>query len=247
MGTGWAAVGADYSWVGPAGFSSAAQNPVVTVAGSYSLTVSNPACPGALSTAVTTVISNTVAPVMSTSLVAKSCPTCSATVSADSPGAVLSWVGPGNFAALGADAQVVADGEYTVTATAANGCWVSARLAVVHFVCPEVRMGRDSLALCSGVPVDSIAALVTFGSHASQTDSVRFVVFSSPQSGTAMYGGGGQVLGTVKPDGTNHAVLNKPSVNTANNTRGVSEPVHLCFGVSHARRSLLPAVVGDGA
>ena len=85
------------------------------------------------------------------------------------------------------------------------------------YACPELRADRDTVTLCPGVALDSIS---TMGTHLSQVDSVRFVVFSSPQSGTAMYGSGGQVLGTVKPDGTNHAVLNKPSVNTANKTAG---------------------------
>ena len=87
------------------------------------------------------------------------------------------------------------------------------------YACPELQNEKPSLSLCSGMSLDSIA---TNGIHLSQVDSVRFVVFSSPQSGSAMYGPGGTLLGTVFPDaGAGRAVLHNPVVNTTNNTGGV--------------------------
>ena len=106
----------------------------VSTAGPYSVTVTG--SNGCHTLVSTTVTSNTVTPVMTTTVVAKNCVNCAATVAATSPGAILSWTGPNNFAAIGQGAQVTAEGTYTVTATASNGCWVSASLAVVPFVCP---------------------------------------------------------------------------------------------------------------
>ena len=69
------------------------------------------------------------------------------------------------------------------------------------------------------VPGSSAGFNIYYGHSPQSVDSVRFVVFSGPV-GYGYVRWWGQVLGTVKPDGTNHAVLNKPSVNTANNTAG---------------------------
>ena len=106
----------------------------VSTAGPYSVTVTG--SNGCHTLVSTTVTSDTVTPVMTTTVVAKNCVNCAATVAATSPGATLSWVGPDNFTAIGPGVQVTAEGIYTVTATASNGCWVSANLAVVPFVCP---------------------------------------------------------------------------------------------------------------
>jgi hypothetical protein len=106
----------------------------VGTAGPYSVTVTG--SNGCNTLASTTVTSNTITPVMTTTVVAKSCVNCAATMLATSPGAILSWTGPNNFAIIGPEAQVTVDGTYVVTATASNGCRVSATLAVVPFVCP---------------------------------------------------------------------------------------------------------------
>jgi len=86
--------------------------------------------------------------------------------------------------------------------------------------CPELANEKDSISLCSGVVIDSI---MTTGSYLSQVDSVRFVLFSSPQSGTAMYANAGIELGTVKPElSTGRAVVHNPGIPTINTSSGVS-------------------------
>ena len=87
------------------------------------------------------------------------------------------------------------------------------------YTCPDLKNEQDNLSLCSGMPLDSI---VSTGTHLSRVDSVRFVVFSSPQSGTSMYGSGGTLLGIVLPNPiTGRAVLPKPAINTTNTTAGI--------------------------
>ena len=88
------------------------------------------------------------------------------------------------------------------------------------YSCPQLIAEKDTIQLCAGIAVDSIAA---DGKYLSRVDSVRFVVFSSPQSGTAMYGSGGTVLGTIEPDANNRAVLYHPSINTNNNLPGAKD------------------------
>ncbi|WP_338874741.1 SdrD B-like domain-containing protein [Spirosoma sp. SC4-14] len=82
------------------------------------------------------------------------------------------------------------------------------------YSCPALTTERDTIRLCAGATVDSVAAQ---GYYLSRADSVRFVLFSSPQSGTAMYENSGVVLGTVKPDASNRAVLYSPLINTTGN------------------------------
>ncbi|GAB3789728.1 hypothetical protein GCM10028818_58850 [Spirosoma horti] len=218
-GDGSPAAQASYSWIGPNGFTALIQNPVVSVAGTYTLTVSDPACPASFTTATAEVTSNTVVPPLSTSVVAKLCPTCTATISASAPGASLIWTGPNGFAAVGAQADVQLDGVYSVTATGSNGCFATAQVSVVPSFCPSLSNAVASVSLCSGSQLDS---LVSGSQYLSAGESVRFVSFSSPQSGTAMYGSGGVVLGTVLPNATTgRAVLLNPTLTTTNTTGGV--------------------------
>ncbi|MBN8826800.1 MULTISPECIES: SdrD B-like domain-containing protein [unclassified Spirosoma] len=87
------------------------------------------------------------------------------------------------------------------------------------YSCPQLKNEKDTIAVCTGAPIDSIAAV---GNYFSRVDSVRFVLFTTPQSGTAMYGNTGTVLGTIKPDANNRAVLHSPGINTANTTADIS-------------------------
>ncbi len=127
---------ATYAWRGPDRFSSSLPSPTVSVAGTYTLTVGDPACPGSFTSTTAVVTSDTVVPSLKASVVAKTCPGCVARVSAESPGAELSWTGPDSFTATGAGVDVVMEGTYSVTATASNGCRVTATLQVIPYICP---------------------------------------------------------------------------------------------------------------
>ena len=87
------------------------------------------------------------------------------------------------------------------------------------YSCPELSNEKDTLIACPNKPIDLISVK---GKYFSRLDSVRFVVFTALQSGTAMYGSGGEVLGTVKPDANNRVELPNPALNTNNNTSTVS-------------------------
>ena len=136
-GDGSKALNATYAWQGPNSFSSTQQNPVTNQPGIYTLIVSSTACPGNTTTVTAEVISNTVAPSVTTSVTPKTCPTCPATITANSdPNATYKWTGPNGYTATGPVQQVTATGTYTVTVTGVNGCTASADVIVTDFICP---------------------------------------------------------------------------------------------------------------
>ena len=103
------------------------------------------------------------------------------------------------------------------------------------FSCPILVPQKETINLCSDAKLD---AVVANGLHLAKTDQVQFVLFSSPQSGTAMYSGG-TVLGTVSASAVSasavsstalsalatttadpllQVILQNPAINTTNNT-----------------------------
>jgi len=131
--------GALYQWMGPNGFTSSLQNPIVNAPGAYLLTVTNPAN-GCTSTATATVTQDIAAPNASASAGATlTCTVLSSTVSANSttPGVTYSWSGPGGFTSALQSPSVNTPGTYTVTITSsANGCTSSAFATVQQNIVP---------------------------------------------------------------------------------------------------------------
>ncbi len=123
--------GISYSWSGPGGFTSTAQNPVRSpgVGGTYTVTVTSGANTSIAST--TAVVSSPTATATSNSPVAAGQP-----INLSASGGVgYNWSGPGGFTATTADATIPSaaagnSGTYTVTVTDANGCTAVASVAV---------------------------------------------------------------------------------------------------------------------
>ncbi|GAB3553584.1 hypothetical protein GCM10027577_37090 [Spirosoma fluminis] len=113
-----------YSWRGPDGFSTAEQNPVVSVAGTYTLTVTTLSCLGQQSSALAVVAADTVRPSLIALGSGLPCVNCASSLFAEAPEATLRWTGPGGFTSTVAEPEVSIPGTYTVTATGANGCQV---------------------------------------------------------------------------------------------------------------------------
>ena len=135
--------GAVYSWSGPNGFSSAAQSPYITAAGTYKLVVTAPA--GCKDSSNVEVVLNTYAPVGLTATVSQQL-TCYITSvslngSSTTPGVTFSWTGPNGFTAATAQAQVTAGGVYTLHATnTANGCSQTLPLTVSQNIAPPANV-----------------------------------------------------------------------------------------------------------
>jgi len=124
---------ATYSWTGPNGFSSNQQNPTVSAAGNYEVTVVEMNCTGS---ATATVMVDETVPQLQVSTSNLGCAKSTATVAASSTtaGLTFSWSGPDNFTANGASIEVSEPGQYLATGTdATNGCEVVG-IAIVNVV-----------------------------------------------------------------------------------------------------------------
>lgn len=112
----------EYTWIGPNGFTSTSQNPIVSVAGTYTLTGNDAACFRSYVTTTVTVVADTIPPGLTALGAAQTCVNCQARLAAEAGGASLQWTGPGGFTSTEASPLVTIPGSYRVTATGANGC-----------------------------------------------------------------------------------------------------------------------------
>lgn len=125
--------GAGFSWSGPNGFTSFSQNPSVSIAGTFTLTVTSPTG-GCTTTASVVVVQDTVQPDARTSVSGvMTCADPTITVSglSETPNVTYSWIGPGSFTSTDQVLNVTVAGGYTLMVTAENGC-TSTATAYVH-------------------------------------------------------------------------------------------------------------------
>jgi len=128
--------GSTYYWVGPGGFTSVNQNPIIpavsnTSSGSYTVVITNPSgCTSSVTTGA--VIKN--APDVTVSNTGPICINSELLFEATG-GAAYSWIGPNGFNSVQPNptlsyAQLPAEGTYTVTVSGTNGCTSSVTTAV---------------------------------------------------------------------------------------------------------------------
>ncbi|MCE3278130.1 MAG: hypothetical protein K0S44_321 [Bacteroidetes bacterium] len=156
--------GTQYSWNGPSGFSSTQQNPniissIVTMSGTYSVTVTDGN--GCSSSATTTVTVDQTPPVPTASAAASNiCEGQSISLSASSSGATsYSWTGPNGYNSSGqnpviTNASSIQSGTYSVTASA-TGCTSSA--ATVNITVntnPIAAASISGAVVCSGTAIN---------------------------------------------------------------------------------------------
>ncbi|MDP5171631.1 MAG: choice-of-anchor A family protein [Bacteroidia bacterium] len=125
-----AASGVTYSWSGPSGFTSGAQNPSVSAAGTYTLTVTTSGCSSSDQVVVT---SSTALPNASATGATITCASPSVQIfgSSTTPGVTYAWSGPSGFTSSTQSPMVTAAGTYTLTVTTtATGCSKTATAVV---------------------------------------------------------------------------------------------------------------------
>ena len=126
-------VGVTYSWAGPGAFTSLEQNPVVSVPGLYTLTVTNPST-GCTSTAQVEVEQDITGPGATAGVSGLlTCTVSSVSLQGSSPTAdvTYAWVGPGPFVSSEQNPVVSEPGLYTLTVTGtANGCTTTETIEV---------------------------------------------------------------------------------------------------------------------
>ncbi|HMN05989.1 MAG TPA: T9SS type A sorting domain-containing protein, partial [Flavobacteriales bacterium] len=153
-----------FSWTGPNGFTSTEQNPVVTEAGTYILTVTGEN--GCSSQATATVELDNEAPGAQAVGGVLDCTTHSAMLQGMGNGS-FSWSGPNGFTSTQQNPVVTEAGTYTLTVTGENGCTSTATATVeegdcggcdtpIIISCPEpvtVECGEDIDPWTIGLPV----------------------------------------------------------------------------------------------
>ncbi len=116
-----------YSWTGPNGFSSNDQNPVVTVAGTYVLTVTGQN--GCTSQAQADVLLDDDAPGAQATGGTLTCSNTSVMLTGSGNG-TYNWTGPNGFTSNDQNPVVTVAGTYVLTVTGANGCTSQAQADV---------------------------------------------------------------------------------------------------------------------
>lgn len=121
-----------FAWTGPNGYTSEAQNPTVSISGSYAVVVTSPSS-GCTNTAVATVTSNTTPPGASASGGAITCANAQVTLTGNSPATQVGyvWTGPNGYTSNLQNPTVSTEGAYNLVVTdAGNGCTSTAAASV---------------------------------------------------------------------------------------------------------------------
>lgn len=185
-----------YSWTGPGGFTSAVKNPMVSVAGVYTVTITG--LNGCQSTASVTVNADVTPPVVNATSPLITCAQSSVVLDATSVPAnvAYNWTGPGGFTSTSQDPSVTTPGVYTVKVTANNGC-------------------KDTLMVTVDANVTLPGATATGGQLTCQIPSINIVASSGTSGVTyAWTGPGGFTSSVPNPlinvDGTYTVVVTDP-------------------------------------
>jgi hypothetical protein len=150
--------GAQYSWIGPGGFSSSLQNPTVNVAGTYTLTVASPST-GCTGTDTALVISNTTQPDATAGVNGGlSCSVSSVTLTGSSgvPGVSYNWSGPNGFTSALQNPSATVAGTYILTVTnPVNGCANTHSVVVTFSNTTTGVFWNEDFSLANGTAVDN--------------------------------------------------------------------------------------------
>lgn len=148
-----------WAWTGPNGFVSSDQNPTASEAGDYNLVVTG--TNGCTSTAVATIVADQALPVPASTTGTLTCATTSLTLdgSADVP-VTWAWSGPGGFNSTDQSPSVNQPGDYTLVATAANGCVDSVTITVAQdIVQPDISASGNTISCTNPqVPINGASA-----------------------------------------------------------------------------------------
>ncbi|MBL0046067.1 MAG: hypothetical protein IPP33_17250 [Flavobacteriales bacterium] len=152
-----------YSWSGPNNFTSNAQNPVVTAAGTYVLTVTG--ANGCTSVAQAVVEQDNTLPGAQATGGVLNCNVSSVQLGGSGNGS-FSWSGPNNYTSNVQNPTVSVAGTYVLTVTGANGCTSQASAVVesdllapdafIGFF-PELDCNIQSVALTGNSPQQGVS------------------------------------------------------------------------------------------
>jgi gliding motility-associated-like protein len=188
-------IGVTYSWSGPSSYTSAVQSPTdIIAAGDYTLTVTDPIT-SCSSTATTTVISNTVIPIVG---LVSPLPMlgCNATVTlsvvtAITPTLSYSWSGPSSFTSTAQSPTTSVAGDYTVTVTdPINGCQTTTSFNVGTSTIVPTYTAMIMPATCSGTIANNDGTILISGYGATDTYDISQAL---TYTGSATYATGSAI------------------------------------------------------
>ncbi len=159
------APGVTYAWSGPNGFVSTLSNPTVNEPGLYMVTAT--ATNGCTTVTSTIVAADASIPQLTTTGGTISCKVDSVqlTVTSSVPATWL-WSGPGGFTSTQQNPTVVTAGNYSVVATAANGCSTSKGAVVeANTNGPNVSLATPGQLDCTTTRIDLNATVQTAGNY----------------------------------------------------------------------------------
>ncbi len=186
--------GVTYSWTGPGGFTSSAQNPTVTTAGTYTVTVTDPANAACPSTATQVVNASVGVPNISTgSTLTLTCTTSSVNLTGGSTtgGVTYSWSGPGGYSSTSASPTgITVAGTYTLIVTdPSSSCTAtSTQLVSTNTTPPNASAGTIQTLTCTVLSVSLSGLSTTPGTSFSWTGPGGFT--SSVQNPTGVSASG---------------------------------------------------------
>ncbi|TXE05781.1 T9SS type A sorting domain-containing protein [Gelidibacter salicanalis] len=161
---------ATYSWIGPNGFTSTAQNPVITnaaaaMAGIYNVTATVSGCTSSIGT--TTVVVN---PIPSAPTAGSNGPVCvGGTINLTAStfaGAIYSWTGPGGFSSSTQNpsisvATAAMNGTYSVTATVSGCTSIAGTTEVIVNPIPTAPTAGSNGPVCVGETINLTATAIS--------------------------------------------------------------------------------------
>jgi predicted RNA-binding protein with TRAM domain len=208
-----------FSWTGPAGFTSTEEDPVVSVPGNYLVVAT--ATSGCTSSFAIAVQEDRDPPGVTAQGVILTCfvPTANITASSPTPGVTYAWTGPVGFTSTDQNPLVSQTGDYTVVATAPNGCTSSATVAVLPDANKPVITATGGTITCA---LPSLALGATSNIANSTWGWTGPGGFSSPQQNPVVTAPGTYNLVVTAPNGCSSvatavvlADVNGPVIQTA--------------------------------
>lgn len=162
--------GATYSWTGPNGFTSTAQNPVITnstlaATGTYSVTVTVNGCTSNPGTTSVTVDPTPVPPTLGYN--SPVCAGSSINLTANNvTGATYNWTGPNGFTSTNqnpviSSAQLVNSGTYNATVTVGGCTSAASSVSVTVNPIPATPVAGSNSPVCEGSPLNLTTSTVT--------------------------------------------------------------------------------------
>jgi hypothetical protein len=237
--------GVTFAWTGPNGFTASGATATASVAGIYTLTVTNPAngCTAVTTTVVAQdltvpqsllITSNTGAPVLTCSA-----PSITLTGSSSTPGTSYNWSGPSGQLSLTASAVVNSTGVYSLTATnPATGCASSLASTVTQNITPPQSVTTMATPTSAQVTCSSPNVVLTGGSS---TTGVSYgwtgpSGFSASGSSATVTNAGAYTLTVTDP--TNGCVTTA----TATVTKNVNAPIGLAASAKDIITCFTPVI-----